>query len=113
MKHLIVIVPASAGSTSPDREPSRLAARRTAPSCSENRNVPARWGPLRAGTARGPIHRLMQLCMPALLVCFTLNGQVPPAALVGLGIIAPTNGTVLDTSLRPTLAGSGPGSGPS
>jgi hypothetical protein len=110
MKHLSIIVPASAGSCSPDREPSRLAARRTMPGCSENQHVRARWGPLRVGTARGPIQSLMQPCVPALLLCFALNGQFSPAAPVGLGIVAPTNGTVLDTSLRPTLAGSGPGS---
>ena len=55
----------------------------------------------------------LTIILPVLVLCIALNGQVPPATPAGLGIIAPTNGTVLDTSLRPTLAGSGPGSGPS
>jgi hypothetical protein len=45
-----------------DREPSRLAARRTTPGGLENRNVREQWGPLRAGTARGPVS-LTQPCV--------------------------------------------------
>ena len=49
-----------------DREPSQLAARRNTPRCSEDQNVWEPWGPLRAGTARGPAS-LMQPCGRRLL----------------------------------------------
>lgn len=45
----------------------------------------------------------LTIILPTLALCFTLNGQVPAAAQAGLGIIAPTNGTVLDTSLTAVL----------
>src|ERR1035438_238037 len=44
-----------------DREPSRLAARANKARRSENQNVRQPWGPLRDGTARGPVS-LMQSC---------------------------------------------------
>jgi hypothetical protein len=44
----------------PDRVPSRLAARRSTPMDSGNQSVRESSLPLRAGTARGPIQRLMQ-----------------------------------------------------
>jgi hypothetical protein len=51
----------AASSSGSDREPSRLAARRKKPNCPENHNPQEPCGPLRAGTARGPVS-LMQPC---------------------------------------------------
>ena len=41
--------------------------------------------------------------LSALFLCFTVDGQTPGPAPAGLGILAPTNGTVLDTSLTAML----------
>src|ERR1035438_1624754 len=51
----------AASNSRSDREPSRLAARANKARRSENQNVRQPWGPLRAGTARGPMS-LMQSC---------------------------------------------------
>jgi hypothetical protein len=41
--------------------------------------------------------------LPALWLCLTLDGQTPGPPPASLGILAPTNGTVLDTSLTAVL----------
>ena len=45
-----------ASNSGSDREPSRLAARRNTPESSEDHDPREPWGPLRAGTARGPVN---------------------------------------------------------
>ena len=48
--------------------------------------------------------RHLTIILPALVLGFALNGQVSSTAQAGrLGILAPTNGTVLDTSLTAVL----------
>jgi hypothetical protein len=61
-------------SCSPDREPSRLAARRNTPECSEDPNAREPWGPLRVATARDPIREvsgLLDRCLGPLIAAIT------------------------------------------